>query len=317
MAGNVSRLQPQSPYWYEDLPGRTVPLKASDKNDQPDLALDLNYVDEDVFELSRATSIQRGFGLMFGVGVSIALVAMLPFIGEMYQEGHPEESPVIASILALMLLGLVILLLHLIKRGVRTPRDLPVLFDRKNRKILAFEYLPKANPFAKWKTVIKEFDWSRVEAEIGKIAGYNGKTYSVRYGLILAQCEANTTKVQDRVIVKSQVATPLVLHQMWAYIRCFMSEGPKNLHAVRPFPRNISFRRCLLEFYPLFDRTEEGARLRANMHVIEVVLLTVVGIPLFWLFLPAGVFEYIGQRLAPEPEWPAEILSQTGLNQRE
>ena len=171
--------------------------------------------------------------------------------------------------------------------------------------------MPKANPFAKWKTVIKELDWSRVEAEIGKIAGYNGKTYSVRYGLILAQCEANTTKVQDRIIVKSQVATPLVLHQMWAYIRCFMSEGPKNLRDIRPFPRDISFRRCLLEFYPLFDRTEEGARLRANMHVVELVLLTAVGIPLFWLFLPAGIFEYVGQRLAPEPKWPAEIVSQS------
>lgn len=312
-----SKLQPQSPYWYEDLPGRTVPLKANDKNDQPDLALDLNYVDEDVFELSRATSIQRGFGLMFGVGVSIGFVAMLPFIGEIYREGHPEQSPVIASVLALMLLALVILLLHLIKRGVRTPRDLPILFDRKNRKIFAFEYLPKANPFAKWKTAVKELDWSRVEAEVGKIAGYNGKTYSVRYGLILAQCEANTTKVQDRVIVKSQVATPLVLHQMWAYIRCFMSEGPKNLRAVRPFPREVSLRRCLLEFYPLFDRTEEGARLRANMHVVELVLLTAVGLPLFWLFLPAGVFEYIGQRLAPAPRWPAEVISQTGLRQRE
>ncbi|MEV8473061.1 hypothetical protein [Ralstonia sp. UNC404CL21Col] len=135
MTGNASKLQPQSPYWYEDLPGPTVPLRSSDKNDQPNLALDLNYVNEDVFELSRASSIQRGFGLMFGVGVSIAFVAMLPFIGQMYQEGHPEESPVIASVLALMLLELAVLLLHLIKRGVRTPRDLPVLFDRKNRKV--------------------------------------------------------------------------------------------------------------------------------------------------------------------------------------
>ncbi|QIF09261.1 hypothetical protein G5A69_19810 [Ralstonia mannitolilytica] len=138
-----SKLQPQSPYWYEDLPGPTVPLRSSDKNDQPNLALDLNYVNEDVFELSRASSIQRGFGLMFGVGVSVAFVAMLPFIGQMYQEGHPEESPVIASVLALMLLGLAVLLLHLIKRGVRTPRDLPVLFDRKIGRSLRLSMCPR------------------------------------------------------------------------------------------------------------------------------------------------------------------------------
>lgn len=39
MTGNASKLQPQSPYWYEDLPGPTVPLKSSDKNDQLNLAL--------------------------------------------------------------------------------------------------------------------------------------------------------------------------------------------------------------------------------------------------------------------------------------
>lgn len=313
MAEARSKLQPQSPYWYEDLLSRVAALKVGDENDQPDLGLDVRYVDANVLELSRASSIQRGFGLMFGVGISIGFVAVLPFLVELYKDGGPQEFPLMASFLMVMLLVIVVFLIHMIKRAIRTPLDLPVLLDRKSQKIFALEYLAKPNPFAKWKTVIKEFDWSRVEAEVGKIAGYNGKIYSVRYGLILAQCEQVTTKVEDRLILKQDVGGPLVLHQMWAYIRCYMNEGPGRLQAIKPFPRDVNFRRCVLEFYPLFDRTEEGKRIRASMHIVEQILLTVFSAPLFWLFLPAGLFEYIGQRLAPKPKWPAEVISQTRL----
>lgn len=307
-----SKLQPQSPYWYEDLPPPSAALKAGDRSDQPDPGLDVRHVDTNVLELSRVTSIQRGFGLMFGVGTSIGFVAMLPFLAEIYTDGNPQEYPFMASLLMVMLLVLVVLLINMIKRAIRTPLDLPVLFDRNSQKIFALEYLAKPNPFAKWKTVIKEFDWSCVEAEVAKIAGYNGKTYSVRYGLILAQCEQGTTKVEDRIILKQDVGGPLVLHQMWAYIRCYMNEGPERLRAIKPFPRDVNFRRCVLEFYPLFDRTEEGKRIRASIHIVEQILLTVFCVPLFWLFLPAGVFEYIGQWLAPKPKWPAEVISQIG-----
>ena len=316
MTGNASRLQPQSPYWYEDLPPSESPLRVEDESDKPDLGLDLNFVDNDIFELSRATSIQRGFGLMFATAAIIGFAIVLPFLARIFTDKAVVDNLGSASVLFVMLIALVVLIAHMTKRCIATPLDLPILFDRNSKKIFALEYLAKPNPFSKWKTVVKEFDWMRVEAEIGKIAGFNGKTYSVRYGLILAQCETNTTKVQDRVIAKSEVASPVVLHQMWAYIRCFMNEGPKNLWAVRPFPRNVSLRRCLLEFYPLLDWTEEGARLRANMHVVELIMLTAIGIPLFWLFLPAGLFEYIGQRLAPKPKWPTEVISQTGLSQR-
>lgn len=309
MAEARSKLQPQSPYWYEDLCSPMAALKAGDKHDRPDPGLDVHYVDANILELSRVTSIQRGFGLMFGVGISIGFIVILPFLVEIYTNGSPQEAPIMASFLMVMLLVLVVLLIHTIKRAIRTPLDLPVLFDRKSQKIFALEYLTKPNPFAKWKTVIKEFDWSHVQAEIGKFYRYK----SVWYGLILAQCEQGTAKVEDRIILKQEVATPLVLHQMWAYIRCYMNEGPECLQAIKPFPRDVNFRRCVLEFYPVFDRTEEGKRIRASMHIVEQILLTVFCVPLFWLFLPAGVFEYIGQWLAPKPKWPAEIISQTGL----
>lgn len=166
--------------------------------------------------------------------------------------------------------------------------------------------------------MVKEFDWSCVEAELGKIAGYNGKTYSVRYGLILAQCEAGTTKVEERIILKSDVFHPQTVHQMWAYIRCYMNEGPERLQEVKPFPRDVNFRRCLFGFFPFLDPTEDGRRIRAGMGrsemIFSVAIASVLALALFWLFVPIGICEYIAQRLAPKPKWPTEVVQQTALH---
>ncbi len=252
--------------------------------------------------------------------MSVGFVAMLPFLVGIYTDDDVTDYIVIASILFVMLVALVVLVLHILKRCIRTPLDLPVIFDRKNQKIFALEYVAKPNPLSKWRTVIKEFDWSRVEAELGKIAGYNGKTYSVRYGLILAQCEAGTTKVEDRIILKSDVFHPQTVHQMWAYIRCYMNEGPERLGEVKPFPRDVNFRRCLFGFVPFLDPTEDGRRIRARMGstelVVSIVIASVLALALCWLFVPVGVCEYIAQRLAPKPKWPAEVVSQTALHAR-
>ena len=309
-----SKLQPQSPYWYEDLPVRTAPIKTGDESDEPNLYLDLLYVGEHVFELSRATSIQRGFGLLFGVATSIGFIFMLPFIfGLITTKDSRGDDTFWSVLLVVMLCVLVVAVIFVLKKCVRTPLGLPIIFDRKNGLIFSREYVTSINPFKKWETVVKKFDWSCVEAEVGKIAGYNGKTYSIRYGLMLAQCEPGTTKVRDRIIIKSEVMDPRALHQMWAYIRGFMNEGPEKLGATKPFPRDVSFRRCMLEFYPFFDFTEEGKRIRAQSDIVELGALFIVAIPMFWLFLPAGLCEYIAQRLAPKTEWPEYVLEKTGL----
>lgn len=303
-----SKLQPQNHNWHADLPLPTAALKAGDRSDQPDPGLDVRYVDANVLEFSRAASIERGIILMFAVGVSIGFAAMLPFFVEMYSGGNPQEAPIMASFLMVMLLVIAVVLINMIKKAVRTPLDLPILFDRNSQKIFALEYLIKPNPFARWETVIKEFYWSRVKAEIGKFYKYK----TVWYGLILAQCEQGTTKVEDRIILKQDVSDPMELHQMWAYIRCYMNEGPERLEEVKPCPRDVSFRRCLFGFFPFLDPTEDGRRVRARMGrtemIVSVVVASVLALALFWLFVPMGICEYIAQRLAPKPKWPAEVI---------
>ena len=310
MQDKKSKLQPQNRYWYEDLPSPTTALKEGDSNDQPDPGLDVRYVDANVLELSRAASIERGLLLMASIAISIVYAVMLlPLFVKLYIDAF-LEFPVIASFLMVMQLALPVLLIHGIKKTVRTPLDLPILFDRNSQKIFALEYPMKPNPFTRWKTVIKEFEWSRIEAEIATLP-YK----PVQYGLILAQCERGTTKVEDRIILKQVLGGTAELHQMWAYIRCYMNEGPEHLQEVKPFPRDVNFWRCLFAYSPFFDLME--GRSRARMGRIELIasvaFASVVMLALFWYFVPIGVCEYIAQRLAPKPKWPEDVVNRTGL----
>ncbi|WP_439893606.1 DUF6708 domain-containing protein (plasmid) [Ralstonia sp. 25C] len=318
MADKKSKLHPQNRNWHEDLPSPTTALKTGDKNDQPDPGLDVRYVDANVLELSRAASIERGLIFLFSVGTSIGYVYMLPFLFEMLTDRRVIGDSIFSSeflgwvFLIVMQFVLVVILIYGIKKSVRTTLDLPVLLDRKSQKIFALEYLMKTNPFARWEAVIKEFEWSRVEAEIGTLP-YK----PAPYGLILAQCERGTTKVEDRIILKQVLGGTAELHQMWAYIRCYMNEGPEHLPKVKPFPRDANFWRCLFAFFPFLDPTEGGRRARARMGRCElhvsVAFASVVMLALVWYFVPIGICEYIAQRLAPKPKWPDDVLNQTGL----
>ena len=312
MADKKSKLQPQNRDWYEDLPSPTTALKAGDSNDQPDPGLDVRYVDANVLELSRAESIERGLFLMACIAVSIVYAVMLlPLFVKLYSDAF-LEFPVTSSFLMVMQFALPVLLIHGIKKTIRTPLDLPILLDRNSQKIFALEYRMKPNPFARWETVIKEFEWSRVEAEIGTLP-YK----PAPYGLILAQCERGTTKVEDRIILKQVLGGTAELHQMWAYIRCYMNEGPEHLPEVKPFPRDANFWRCLFAFFPFLDPTEGGRRARARMGRCELhvsmAFASVVMLALAWYFVPIGICEYIAQRLAPKPKWPDDVLNPTGL----
>lgn len=299
-----SELEPQSPYWYEDLPGRTASLSSADDKLIPDVGNDLLRMDDHCLELSRVSSMQRGAGLLFGVVMLIGMLSVADTIALLLRKGF-SEAPAPTIIFACGLLAFLVAIAYLIKKEVRTPRDLPVRFYRNTGRIVSLDYVTKLNPFAKWKVVQKEFDWNYLEAELAKISGYNGKTYSVRYSLLIAECEPGTKKVKGRIVLKSDVAFPVILHRIWAYIRCYMNNGATNLKA-NPRPTGISLTRCLLYYYPALDFTAEGGRRREQMNIVEWVFSIIVLIPLFWLFIPISFFEFIALKLAPEPKWPSE-----------
>ncbi|SOZ20515.1 hypothetical protein CBM2609_B90008 [Cupriavidus taiwanensis] len=60
----------------------------------------------------------------------------------------------------------------------------------------------------------------------------------------------------------------------------------------------------------MLDLTVEGREHRRKLNVVEWVFGTVVLIPLFWLFLPLSLCEYVALKFAPEPRWQNSALDQ-------
>ncbi len=163
------------------------------------------------------------------------------------------------------------------------------------------------NPFKKWPTTIKVFDWDTLQAELHRQAGFNGKAYIQRFSLWLVSCKPGTNEVVDRFELKGNHPTTAELYNMWAYCRTYMEHGPEGLPTYPPRRQEITFRRSLFEHIRFLDPTEEGREVRARMTVWDWVINLPIFLAGFWLMIPAGIGHYIAMRFAPEVKWPPEI----------
>jgi hypothetical protein len=307
VAKGESRLKPQHRFWDEDLPAREGPA-----GDNLVFYEELTGLNEHRLVVSRTSDILRGGGLFFGLVFLALVVVAAGFLGfaavDLFQQGR--QGYVFSAFMLLLVLAAGCAgVLMFFRIDLSVPRDTPVRFNRKTGKLQAYEYQRTHNPFAKWPTVIKEFDWSTVEAEIHKQAGFNGKAYVVRYALVLCICKPGTTEVVDRVTLKGNRIVTQDLHALWNYLRRYMAEGPEKLPPVKLLPAGISFRRSFFEYMPWFDPTADGRELRAKMPGWLLVFNSVVTVLVFWLVIPMGICHYIALKLAPEPRWPDEAVS--------
>lgn len=203
----------------------------------------------------------------------------------------------------------------MIRLDARAPRDTPMVFRRDTRVIHAYEFaFVWWNPFATWPTVIKEFDWANVQAEIQKQAGFTGKAYVVRYALVLCVCKPGTFEVIDRITLKSNRILTEDLKHIWNYLRRYMADGPEGLPPVPLLPAGISFRRSFFEYMRWWDPTAEGRQLRKQMPgwligINSVFTLLMLMLP---LFAALGICHYVAMRLAPAPDWDSANVVRVG-----
>ena len=300
-----SRLEPQIENWYEDLPPHDAPLDPHDRNDQPKLYIDALRIDDEVLELSREAVFGRGLMLAMGIFGVCAFIFILQLIAPSAVD-VVRELPFLVIFGMVMYVGLFVYFIWIIKKSIRTPCNTPIRFIRKTRKIQTLEYKTTYNPFAKWKVEFKELDWNNVYAELTKSAGFNGKFYFEQYVLWLTECEPGSTRVKNRIVLVPDSKLPIHEHISWAYIRQFMERGRQEGAVEKFYPGSAAFINCVLYFYPYLDPTEIGRRRRAEMDLVAWILFLVVGILMFWLLIPMGVFDYIALKLAPKAKWPEE-----------
>ncbi|MDR9836563.1 DUF6708 domain-containing protein [Herbaspirillum huttiense] len=299
---STSRFNPPNSLWYEDLPARAA--MAEEEVSVMALQEDVIGVDQDKLDISRASSILRGGFIFTGMAVLLILCWFAPHV--FTSIFTPPRSVLVITILTIQNLALAGYSLFLIWLDCRIPRDLPVRFDRRSGKIHVQDFSLSLNPFAHRKLLLKTFDWTDIEAELTKQAGFNGKVYMVRYALVLVVCRPGTTEVLERITLRGNDIATQGLESIWSYVRRYMEQGQSNLPTLHVRERRISLLNSLFFYMPYLAPGEEGRFYRSRMGAAELILAFLM-IWFFWIWLPLGLCYYVAMRCAPEPSWPERM----------
>jgi hypothetical protein len=298
------------PQWHDDLPSRPSAALL------PGAALGgkANFMDDKVLEVGRVPVLVRGVLLAFLPAWIFAGWAVLATVGIFDPEPfNPADEAWYIFFAGLMLLICLGAAWSCIRLDTRMPRQTPVRFSRASKKVYWNGHQRTWNPFGKWRQGIKVWNWDTVQAQIHKIAGFNGKVYVVRYRLELVSCEPGTNKVIDREYLSTPGMTTIDLEQTWAYICAYMERGPKAVPAEAFQDQSVHYIRSLLTYYEWALPGRWGAQARKDMFGQGVLVgvfslfmigVTIVGAP---VFLYLGVTNYFALKWAPELGWPRDV----------
>ncbi|MQG91561.1 hypothetical protein F6X59_02495 [Pseudomonas sp. MN1F] len=115
-----------------------------------------------------------------------------------------------------------------IRMDIEQPRNEPVRFNRKRRKVYFYQYRTDLlHPFSikRWGVKPIAYDWDDLTAEAYRLyapMGYGGLMEKV----MISVCKPGTNEVIDRVLFADNIETG---EQYWAIVRHFMQKGPEAL----------------------------------------------------------------------------------------
>jgi len=298
-----SRLSPQHPQWYADLPEREAP-----DQEPPTIFDDLNSVNENYLEISRAGNKMRGAMIFFSIPAFASVFFGVWLFGSDIP-GLILEVPLFAILLPFMLLATVAVGFFALRIDLTPPRDEPIRFNRKRGKVYVTEFKHTWNPFGKWTSIVKEFDWNTLQAEVTKYAGFNGKAYQVRYSLNLVSVKPGTLEVVDRVCLVGNNPFDNNFAALWAYIKKYMQGGPIIQPQCPLKDHTVNFGNSVREWLPYLNFTELDRVLPTASWGARLffIVMTALLLPFAPMFLVIALFHYIAMRCAPEAVWPSEI----------
>lgn len=304
MVKKKSRMTPQHRHWYEDLPGRDVPM---DRVPQM-VHGDVNSMGDVFLEVSRASTLMRGAGVMAAFIVLFGgVVGLIVYVFLFFPMEYSFNYFFPFIVVSILLVCSPWVFYYFLSLDCAISKDRPIRFNRSRNKVYVYEHSHKINPFISWPVTLKEFDWNTLHAEIHRQAGSNGKVYIQRFAVWLVSVKPGTDEVVDRFELKGNSPTREELYNIWAYCRQYMEQGPAGLPSYPPRRQGITFRRSFFEYMRFLDPTQEGREERQQMNAFEWVINVIVFVTAFWLLIPLGVCHYIAMRFAPDVNWPPEI----------
>ncbi|BET63196.1 hypothetical protein KD5_24500 [Yersinia pseudotuberculosis] len=207
----ISKLVPQVKYWEEDLPEQ--------HEDQPTAPrlIRVNEINDTWMEIPRYENIWWGGLWLF------SFVFLIPFILSMmflqlpgFYSKSPTEMKFFFGISNFSLLSLIFFCFRM---ALFVPRGTPVRFNRKRQKVYVYEHQRSNwNPWSRWPTVIKVFDWADIHGEMVRQVG----RYDSGHRLSCAVCKPGTYEVVDRFILSWTEGDSRVIRGLWSHCCQYM-----------------------------------------------------------------------------------------------
>ena len=194
------------------------------------------------------------------------------------------------------------------------PRDLPLRFDREQRKVYSLEQKRLWNPFVTWPVTAREWNWDDVHGILTRYAGFTGKTYIQRFHVLMVLCKPGTLEAVDTIVLEGNSQIEVDMERTWSYVCTFMERG---IDYVPHYPirrQGVSLRRSLFQYIRPLDPTQEGREARASASgPIDLWFSIILSVLLAWIYVPIGICHYIAMLLAPEPKWPEGMEEQARI----
>lgn len=315
MESHKSKLSPQDPQWRRDLPARDQPQDV-----EPGLGIEsVNRLDARWLELTRETTHMRGVLFLFGgVGLAAGVFLSILIFGLLRKSLFPPgTAPVdvqevfLGCFTLLACVFLVVFSLRNMKVDTAMPRDLPLRFDREQRKVYSLEQKRHWSPFVAWPVTVREWNWDDVHGILTRYAGFTGKTYIQRFHVLMVLCRPGTLEAVDTVVLEGNSPIEVDMERTWSYVCTFMERGVDHVPHYPIRRQGVSLRRSLFQYIRPLDPTQEGREARASASgPIDLWFSIILSVLLAWIYVPIGLCHYIAMRLAPEPKWPADMGKQ-------
>ncbi len=219
-----SALLPVLKNWTEDLP-------KNDKEQQTAPRLTwVNQINDIWMELPRYENLLWWGGWVIVLSLIAPLFLMFYFFLLLPNFFFNISMIVIGALFLLFIISAFLLNLRMV---LFVPRGAPVRFNRKRQKIYVYEYQRNWNPWVRWPTTVKVFDWADVYGQMSRETGRYDQGYRL-YGTV---CKPDTHEVIDRFALSFTVGHPKLLRGLWSHCCHYMQHKPvptRPLYRERP-----------------------------------------------------------------------------------
>ena len=274
---------------------------------------------EDAIEYRTQTSEKMGGLFCWGVLLFLMGAFMYVFAQVIYNEPKNRDLAILSAVTLLPFVGIGI---YMLAKGIRAvyrpPSDLPVIFDRKHRKV--YRLLQEIPPgilgmFKPWPIRAVSYDWDLIDAEHHtQLHVHTAGSHRNDFLIFIVRKSADDPTIIDSFnLGNPSLFSDVMAANMYEHVRRFMEEhGP---HLPRRDEPLAQYREEQISWWQTQDALGPfGPQYRKWWR--DVPLTTVLAHLCIFVSLPMGLLfgtgNWLGHKTARLVRWPQEVLDAIG-----